>query len=146
MIKIPNEQDTPIKYESSWIERNLVFRPNSLFSKCWSLIIILMSIYTAALYPYITAFRILDPDNPIAYTTLICEAVMFLDMIYRFLLAYQLEGETTYITDLAKISSRYVYSGDFIKDFIIWQPLFYFLSQYSEFYLMGLLIKCARFQ
>lgn len=80
----------------------------------------MVQIYTAVLYPYIIAFQILDLYNPIMYTTLFSEAIMFLDMIYRFLLAYQQEGETTYITDLSMISKRYVYSGEFFKDFIVW--------------------------
>lgn len=132
--------------QKSWFERNLVFYPTSKFHKFWRSLIIITCTVTATLYPYITAFRILEPTEPIAIVVLSMEGIMLLDMIYHFLLAYVNEGETNYITDISKIARRYAYSGAFIKDFIVWQPFFYYLSLLYEPFLLLLLIKCARFQ
>jgi len=70
---------------------------------------------------------------------------MFLDLIYNFLLAYRVEGESKLITNFDMIFKRYWHSGKFLKDFILWQPLFYFLSLEYEPFVIMLLIKEVRF-
>jgi hypothetical protein len=50
------------------------------------------------------------------------EAIMFFDIVINMLLAYKSDDDLHYITDINKISKRYIYEGSFVKEAIIWVP------------------------
>jgi hypothetical protein len=47
---------------------------------------------------------------------------MLFDIIINMLLAFKSDDDLHYITDISKISKRYINEGSFVKDFIIWLP------------------------
>ena len=54
---------------------------------------------------------------------------MFGDILINFSLAYKNENSQILITDFQKIAKRYVFNGNFIKDFLIWLPVSPLLSK-----------------
>ena len=47
---------------------------------------------------------------------------MLFDIIINMILAYKSDDDLHYITDIGKISKRYINEGSFIKEVIIWLP------------------------
>ena len=100
---------------------------------------------TAGLYPYCmvnqyTSFR------DIQFLILMCgEVIMMFDIVVNLLLAYKDENDTFYITDTQIIAKKYVYHGNFIKDFVIWIP-FSLLTIYYPVLKYIQIIKTVRFQ
>ena len=70
---------------------------------------------------------------------------MLFDIMINMLLAFKDDDDLHYITNIEKISKRYIYEGSFVKDAIIWLPFSifnYYLPQIKYIQL----IKAIRFQ
>ena len=130
--------------KKSWLESNLVIYPDRRFYRSWQILVLLVCTITAVLWPYLIAMHRNESGHTLIVFVNSCEVIMLFDMIFKFLLAYKLEGETTYIDDIRKTSKRYLYS-EFILDFIIWQPLIYILSFEWESLWFFMIIKTSRF-
>ena len=121
----------------------IIFYPDSTFYFIWSSIVVVFCFTTAISYPYLMAFGGISYkwDDPLWLNIAVAEFIMFLDMVISFMLAYQEDGELTYVTAYDKIAHRYIFYGSFIKDFITWFPIFY-LSPKLEIFV---LLKSTRF-
>ena len=122
----------------------MIIYPDSKFYRWWQILILIVCTITAVLWPYIVAMHRLEQDHPLVLFCIGCEIFMLFDMIFNFLLAYKLEGETTFIDDLRQTSKRYFYSS-FIPDFIVWQPFIYILSLEVKSLWVFMIIKSTRF-
>ena len=131
---------------SSFIQKHLIINPKSQFMKIWQFIVTIGCMWTAFLYPYCTAFGYPEDDlDSIMICLYLGELIMLMDIIFTFFTSYQDEGSTSQITDLKKISNRYIFEKNFKSDVIIWLPLFYFFGLIAEPLKIIALIKCQRF-
>lgn len=70
---------------------------------------------------------------------------MLFDIIINMVLAFKDDDDIHYITNIEKISKRYIYEGSFMKDVIIWLPISVFNIYVPELKYIQL-IKAIRFQ
>ena len=73
------------------------------------------------------------------------EAIMFFDIVINMLLAYKSDDDLHYITDISKISKRYINEGSFIKEVIIWIPFAPIIVYFPSLKFIQI-IKSVRFQ
>ena len=97
------------------------------------------------MYPYCTLNDFSSFTDKLFITVMVCEIIMLLDIIFNMLLAFKDDDDLLYITNLTKTSERYIYQGNFVKDFIIWIPIAPLTLLRYEFKYFQL-IKCIRFQ
>ena len=73
------------------------------------------------------------------------EVIMLFDIVVNLFLAFKDENDSFYITDPQIIAKKYVYHGNFVKDFVIWLP-FSLLTIYYPVLKYIQIIKTVRFQ
>ena len=95
-----------------------VMKSSSNFKVVWNLVLILLMIYTSLFVPFAISFYEDEMNNPIL--NCIIDAFFFMDIIFSFLSAYELENGREE-TDLKRIMLNYL-TGWFVIDVIATIP------------------------
>ena len=121
----------------------LVFDEKSKFSTYWNGIDIFTCIISSYFYAYLGCFGQDALNQEVEILVMCFESIFVITLLKHFITDYTPDGEQTPVTNIKKISIRYLHNG-FILDFILVIPFFFLFKNIGEQAKLFLFIKTYR--